>query len=59
MPTITQEFQRAIVKAAAHAETIAVEIEADQGHEYQVEFARTPPSVRRHYRFRNIETIEG
>src|SRR3569833_3128181 len=55
--TVAQIGERAIVKAPAHAEPVARDIEGDQRHQHEVEYACVDDRQPRAYRFRYAEDV--
>src|SRR3569832_2505764 len=55
--TVAQIGERAIVKAPAHAEPVARDIEGDQRHQHEVEYACVDDRQSRAYRFRYAEDV--
>ncbi len=54
---VVQEFEAAVVKAAAHAEAVAAPVEANQRHENQVELLCPHQFPRGHHRFGDAEAV--
>src|SRR3569832_1049012 len=55
--TVAQIGERAIVKAAAHAETVARDVEGDQRHQHEIEYACVDDRQPRAYGFRYAEDV--